>query len=173
MSKTDFTSLGGAEFTLIYYLPIYFQSILGVSAVESGVRNLAFVIAVSKSLASVTTSQNFHLSSIQPSSLSSLARLSVLSVTTPLSSLAAQSSRPSAAASSTPSTRRPRPLSGLAIRFLPGSEWVYASRHLSWLARPSPIPKTYPPLLLSCSFFRPSAAPSWFPVHRLGLPIHW
>ncbi|KAB2572090.1 MFS gliotoxin efflux transporter gliA [Lasiodiplodia theobromae] len=38
--------LGGGEFTMIYYIPIYFQSILGVSAQESGVRNLAFIIAV-------------------------------------------------------------------------------------------------------------------------------
>lgn len=41
-------SLGGAEFTLIYYIPIYFQSIQGTNAQESGVRNLAFIIAVSK-----------------------------------------------------------------------------------------------------------------------------
>ncbi|KAA8648074.1 hypothetical protein EYZ11_007073 [Aspergillus tanneri] len=38
--------LGGAEFTLIYYIPIYFQSILGTTAQDSGVRNLAFIIAV-------------------------------------------------------------------------------------------------------------------------------
>jgi hypothetical protein len=33
---------------LLYYLPIYFQAVLGVSAVESGTRNLALVIGVSK-----------------------------------------------------------------------------------------------------------------------------
>ncbi|KAL5356064.1 major facilitator superfamily domain-containing protein [Aspergillus floccosus] len=38
--------LGGAEFTLIYYIPIYFQSILGTTAQDSGVRNLAFIIAL-------------------------------------------------------------------------------------------------------------------------------
>ncbi|EKG11353.1 Major facilitator superfamily domain general substrate transporter [Macrophomina phaseolina MS6] len=38
--------LGGGEFTLIYYIPIYFQSILGASAQDSGVRNLSFIIAV-------------------------------------------------------------------------------------------------------------------------------
>lgn len=171
MESTDHISLGGAEFTLIYYLPIYFQSILGVSAVESGVRNLAFVIAVSKSQAPVTFPPSHDLSLIQPSSLSSLVRLSVPSDTTPRSLLAAQPSRLSAAASSTPSTRHPHPLSGLAIRSLPGSAWVYAFRHLSWLGRLSPIPKTYPPPPLFCSSSRLSEAPSWFPVHRLGLQI--
>jgi hypothetical protein len=34
---------------LLYYLPIYFQAVLGVSAVESGIRNLALIIGVSKS----------------------------------------------------------------------------------------------------------------------------
>jgi hypothetical protein len=33
-------------FILIYYLPIYFQSIDGVSAANSGVRNLPFIIAI-------------------------------------------------------------------------------------------------------------------------------
>ncbi|KAK2829894.1 hypothetical protein FQN49_007153 [Arthroderma sp. PD_2] len=37
----------GPFFVLIYYLPIYFQSIKHTSAAESGVRNLPFVLAVS------------------------------------------------------------------------------------------------------------------------------
>jgi MFS family permease len=37
----------GSYIVLIYYLPIYFQSINGVAAIESGVRNLPFIIAVS------------------------------------------------------------------------------------------------------------------------------
>ncbi len=37
---------GAAFFILIYYLPIYFQSIDGVSAADSGVRNLPFIIAI-------------------------------------------------------------------------------------------------------------------------------
>lgn len=39
--------LGGAFFSLLYYIPIYFQVISGVSASESGIRNLALIIAVS------------------------------------------------------------------------------------------------------------------------------
>jgi MFS transporter, DHA2 family, glioxin efflux transporter len=39
--------LGGAFFDLLYYLPIYFQVVSGVSAQESGIRNLAMIIAVS------------------------------------------------------------------------------------------------------------------------------
>ena len=39
--------LPGASFLLVYYLPIYFQSIDGVSPLESGVRNLAIIIALS------------------------------------------------------------------------------------------------------------------------------
>ncbi|KAK6073813.1 major facilitator superfamily transporter [Seiridium cupressi] len=37
----------GAYFLLLYYLPIYFQSIDGSSPIESGVRNLPMVLAVS------------------------------------------------------------------------------------------------------------------------------
>ncbi|KAL2104633.1 hypothetical protein VUR80DRAFT_9997 [Thermomyces stellatus] len=36
----------GAYFTLVYYLPIYFQSIGGTSPTTSGVRNLPLIIAV-------------------------------------------------------------------------------------------------------------------------------
>jgi len=36
----------GPMFVLIYYLPIYFQSIKGVSASDSGIRNVPFVVAV-------------------------------------------------------------------------------------------------------------------------------
>lgn len=35
----------GSYFLLLYYLPIYFQSIQGVDAIQSGVRNLPLVIA--------------------------------------------------------------------------------------------------------------------------------
>ncbi|KAI1116520.1 major facilitator superfamily domain-containing protein [Nemania sp. NC0429] len=41
--------LGGGEYTLLYYIPIYFQSVLGTSAEQSGVRNLAFIIPVTLS----------------------------------------------------------------------------------------------------------------------------
>lgn len=37
----------GSYIVIIYYLPVYFQSIDGVSAIGSGVRNLPFIIAVS------------------------------------------------------------------------------------------------------------------------------
>lgn len=39
--------LGGAFFTLLYYIPIYFQAIRNVKAGESGVRNLALILATS------------------------------------------------------------------------------------------------------------------------------
>ena len=39
--------LGGAFFSLLYYIPVYFQVISNVSAAESGIRNLALIIAVS------------------------------------------------------------------------------------------------------------------------------
>ncbi|KAI4183803.1 MAG: hypothetical protein L6R41_005182 [Letrouitia leprolyta] len=39
--------IGGSFFILLYYLPIYFQSISNVSPSESGVRNIPLVIAVS------------------------------------------------------------------------------------------------------------------------------
>jgi MFS family permease len=41
------TFLGGAFFLLVYYLPIYFQSIDDASPLESGVRNLAMIVSVS------------------------------------------------------------------------------------------------------------------------------
>lgn len=37
---------GGSYFLLLYYLPIYFQSLLGASPIKSGVDNLPMVIAV-------------------------------------------------------------------------------------------------------------------------------
>ena len=40
------SSFAGSFFVLLYYLPIYFQSVDGVSASESGVRNLPLVLAV-------------------------------------------------------------------------------------------------------------------------------
>ncbi|KAJ5449948.1 major facilitator superfamily transporter [Penicillium daleae] len=41
--------LSGTFFVLLYYLPIYFQAIHGVSAEESGIQNLPMIIAVSLS----------------------------------------------------------------------------------------------------------------------------
>ncbi|CAG8957742.1 hypothetical protein HYFRA_00000080 [Hymenoscyphus fraxineus] len=38
--------LGGAFFILLYFLPIYFQVVSGVSASQSGIRNLPLIIAV-------------------------------------------------------------------------------------------------------------------------------
>jgi len=40
--------ISGSLFVLVYYLPIYFQAILGCSAIESGIRNLALVVPVCK-----------------------------------------------------------------------------------------------------------------------------
>ncbi|MCJ1477933.1 MFS sugar transporter [Lambiella insularis] len=37
--------LGGSTFTFIYYLPIWFQAITGVSATESGIRNLPMILS--------------------------------------------------------------------------------------------------------------------------------
>ena len=37
--------LGGAFFLFIYYLPIWFQAIKGVTATESGIRNLPLILA--------------------------------------------------------------------------------------------------------------------------------
>lgn len=39
--------LAGAMYTLIYYLPIYFQSIKSASAAQSGIRNLPLILAIS------------------------------------------------------------------------------------------------------------------------------
>ncbi|KAK8007959.1 hypothetical protein PG991_010510 [Apiospora marii] len=36
--------LGGSYFVLIYYLPVYFQAIDGVSPTQSGIRNLPFIL---------------------------------------------------------------------------------------------------------------------------------
>ena len=38
--------LGGAFFVLCYYIPLWFQAVQGVSAVESGIRNLPMLISV-------------------------------------------------------------------------------------------------------------------------------
>ncbi|KAL2069298.1 hypothetical protein VTL71DRAFT_15636 [Oculimacula yallundae] len=37
---------GGSFFVMIYYLPIWFQAVQGVSAVQSGIRNLPFLLGV-------------------------------------------------------------------------------------------------------------------------------
>ncbi|KAK8137416.1 hypothetical protein PG984_002909 [Apiospora sp. TS-2023a] len=39
--------LGGSFFVLIYYLPVYFQAIDGVSPTQSGIRNLPFILSSS------------------------------------------------------------------------------------------------------------------------------
>ena len=41
-------SFAGAFFELLYYLPIYFQSVDGVSASESGIRNIPLVLGACK-----------------------------------------------------------------------------------------------------------------------------
>src|SRR4029450_12088345 len=41
--------IAGAYFILVYYLPIYFQSIHNVSPTESGVRNLPLILGVTVS----------------------------------------------------------------------------------------------------------------------------
>jgi MFS family permease len=55
--------LGGAYFVILYYLPIYFQSVDNASPINSGVRNLPMVISVT--LASLTagilTTQTGHV----------------------------------------------------------------------------------------------------------------
>lgn len=38
--------VAGAYFTMLYFLPIYFQSVLGSSAIRSGVQTLPFIVAV-------------------------------------------------------------------------------------------------------------------------------
>ncbi|CAD6587601.1 MAG: hypothetical protein ASARMPREDX12_002946 [Alectoria sarmentosa] len=38
--------LGGSFFVLIYYIPIWFQAIKGVSAVESGIRNIPMILGL-------------------------------------------------------------------------------------------------------------------------------
>ncbi|TKA73208.1 hypothetical protein B0A49_04242, partial [Cryomyces minteri] len=38
--------LSGAFMTLLYYLPIYFQVVAGVSAAQSGIRNLPFILGI-------------------------------------------------------------------------------------------------------------------------------
>jgi len=47
--------ISGSVFTLIYFLPIYFQAIRGCSAVESGIRHLALVIPICKSASILKT----------------------------------------------------------------------------------------------------------------------
>jgi hypothetical protein len=41
-------SLGGGFFVLLYFLPIYFQSVQDVTAAQSGTRNLPMILAMSK-----------------------------------------------------------------------------------------------------------------------------
>ena len=41
-------SLGAGFFILLYYLPIYFQSVQNVTASQSGIRNLPLILAMSK-----------------------------------------------------------------------------------------------------------------------------
>jgi hypothetical protein len=44
--------ISGSLFVLVYYLPIYFQAILGCTAIESGIRNLALVVPVCEYISS-------------------------------------------------------------------------------------------------------------------------
>jgi hypothetical protein len=46
--------ISGSLFVLVYYLPIYFQAILGCTAIESGIRNLALVVPVCEYISSIT-----------------------------------------------------------------------------------------------------------------------
>lgn len=46
-------SFAGEFFALLYYLPIYFQSVDGVSASESGIRNIPLVLGVCEYLANI------------------------------------------------------------------------------------------------------------------------
>lgn len=48
--------ISGSLFVLVYFLPIYFQAILGCSAVESGIRHLALVIPICKYCPSILMS---------------------------------------------------------------------------------------------------------------------
>ena len=43
------SSFAGGFFLLLYYLPIYFQSVDGVSASQSGINNIPLVLGVCKS----------------------------------------------------------------------------------------------------------------------------
>ena len=54
--------IGGSYFLIIYYLPVYFQSIDGVDPTQSGVRNLPLILAVTfATIASgASISQNGH-----------------------------------------------------------------------------------------------------------------
>jgi hypothetical protein len=60
----NFFSINGAVFLMIYYLPIYFQAIDGVSPAESGVRCVPLILAMSIALlmssAIVTKIGYFH-----------------------------------------------------------------------------------------------------------------
>ena len=47
-SNSPLHSLGGGFFVLLYYLPIYFQSVQDVTAAQSGIRNLPLILAMSK-----------------------------------------------------------------------------------------------------------------------------
>jgi MFS transporter, DHA2 family, glioxin efflux transporter len=51
---------GGAWFTILYYIPLYFQSVHGASAIGSGVRMLALIIPMT--IAAIT--QGFALMKI-------------------------------------------------------------------------------------------------------------
>lgn len=44
----DIFSMTGAYSTIVYFVPLYFQSVRGVSPEQSGIRTLALVIALGK-----------------------------------------------------------------------------------------------------------------------------
>lgn len=59
----------GAFFVLLYYLPIYFQVVSGVSAAQSGVRNIPYILGVCKSHPIASLSWNHSLTKQQRSSV--------------------------------------------------------------------------------------------------------
>lgn len=54
------SSLAGGFFVLLYYIPIYFQAVRSTSATNSGIRNLALIIADSMSPSSLRSLQDSH-----------------------------------------------------------------------------------------------------------------
>lgn len=41
-------SIAGSFYILLYYLPIYFQAVKGVDAIQSGIRTLPLILGMSK-----------------------------------------------------------------------------------------------------------------------------
>ena len=51
----DMFSIGATFFVLVYFLPIYFQAVQAQTTEESGVRNVALVVATSECHAHLKT----------------------------------------------------------------------------------------------------------------------